>query len=283
MKKVLIFMLCALMLTSCAVLGTLAAEETTAEETTTATEDTTAAPTFDPLHIVFNSSLTGKKNIVEGANGLGKGGISKTDAWEGYKIVISETDDPHMGVNFSAYIKKTENQPVMIENTPFIVIRVLAEEILFDDFEIYYCAGDVVTFTEDCKTASDIPIDNGNGELFFIFDLTDDAQGTLNNLRIDITGAEEDAEMYITDIALFATEDDALNWCGYEEPETQETEPQETETEAEVTTPAEDEEIQTAPPANTDDKKDGCGSVLSAGLVTVSMIALGAVCIKKKD
>lgn len=281
MKRILIFILCALMLTYCTVLGTLAAEETTAEETT-AEETTAEEVTFDPLHIVFNSSLTGKKNIVEGANGMGKGGISKTDAWEGYKIVISDTADPHMGINYGSYLKKTGNQPIMIENTPFVVLRVLSEDYLFDDFEIYYCAGEVMNFTEDCKTASDLPYDAGEGVLYFIFDLTDDAEGEFHNMRVDITGAEEDALMFLTDVALFATEEEALNWCGYTEEEQDTTEATTEAPTVEETEPEGSSEILTAPPVSTE-KEDGCGSVIGASLATASLLVLGALCIKKKD
>ena len=136
-----------------------------------------------------------------------------------------------------------------------------------------------MNFTEDAKVTSDYAIDTETGILYFIFDLSD-AEGEMKTFRIDITGAYEGTLVYLTDMAFFASEDDALTWCGYSEDE----ETTQATTEAptqEQTQPESDSEIQTAPPVSTE--KEGCGSIVGAGLATVAMIALGALCIKKKD
>ncbi len=274
MKRTLILILCAIMLTSCMMLGIHAAEETT--EATT--EDT--APAFDALHIVFNSSLTGKMNVLESINGMEKGsGVSKTNEWDGVKLEVKDSGDPHVSINYAGYIKKSGNEKQYIENNPYMVLKVLAEEIAFDDFEIYYCIGDVLTYTEDARIASDYAIDMGDGTLYFIFDLSD-AEGEIRNIRIDINGAEEGALMYLTDMIFLTSEEEALDWCGYSEDEETTEAPTEAETDA-PTEPEGSSEIATAPPATEDD--DGCGGMIGAGLATVSLIALGAACIKKKD
>lgn len=270
MKKTLIFMLCALMTVSTLMLGIAAAEETTEEST----------PAFDPLHIVFNSTLTGKMNVLETINGMEKGSISKTDEWAGVKMEIKDSSDPHISVNYAGYIKKTGNEKQNIENNPYLVLKLLADEIAFDDFEIYYCIGDNLTYTEDARVASDYAIDAGDGVLYFIFDLSI-AEGEMRNFRIDINGADEGALMYLTDMIFFASEEDALNWCDYTEEEEETTEaPTESETEA-PTEPESSSEIPTAPPATSDE--GGCGSIVGAGLASASLIALGALCLKKKD
>ena len=273
MKHTLSLLLCAALLICCLSVCAFAEEETTEAESAQ-----------QPTHIVFNAEMTGRNSIVLNTNHMvkGSGTVSKSGEWQGLKIEIDNSEDPHIGMDIAKFAKRFEFEPLSADSTPFIVVKVLADEIAFDDFEIYYCAGSVLSFTEDCKTASDFAYDAGNGELFFVFDLTGDAEGAYNTFRVDITGAEEGALMYMTDMVFFATEDEALEWCGYyDQPTTEAT------TEA-PTTEAETEEITTeaaskAPttPNTVEDK--GCGSVIGASLVTLALIALGAVCIKKKD
>ena len=90
--------------------------------------------------------------------------------------------------------------------------------------------------------------------------------------------------MYLTDVVFFANEEAALEWCGYyNQPTTEATTEEVTE---EVT---ETEEETTKAPATTEAKtekveeKSGCGSVIGAGLVTLSLLALGVACTKKKN
>ena len=62
--------------------------------------------------------------------------------------------------------------------------------------------------------------------------------------------------------------------------ETTETKAPETE---KPTEDEEDDEIVTAAPIVDDGKDEGCGGVMSATFATLALIALGAVCIKKRD
>ena len=48
-------------------------------------------------------------------------------------------------------------------------------------------------------------------------------------------------------------------------------------------TEAPTQEIQTAAPVIDDEKEGGCGSIISVTSALVAIIALGAVCIKKRD
>lgn len=279
MKHILSALLIAVLLISCLSVCVFAEEETTEAETE-------AASAQAPNHIVFNTEMTGKKNLIMSTNHLAKGtgSVSKTGEWQGIKIEIDDPTDPHIGLDISKFYKRFEFEPLTVETAPFVVLKVLSEDIWFDDYEIYYCTGDVLDYSEDYKTGSDYAYDAGNGELFFIYDLTGDAEGEYKKFRVDIAGGEEGSLMFLTDIVFFATEDEALNWCGYTE---EFEEPEEVTTEE--VTEEETEEETTKAPATTEAKtekaeeKSGCGSVIGAGFVTVSLLALGVACIKKKN
>ena len=275
MKHIVSALLIAALLVSCLTLGIFAEEETTE-----------AASAQEPNRIVFNSELTGKKNIIMSTHDLakGSGSVSKSDEWQGIKIEIENSEDPHIGLDIAKFFNRFGFEPLTVEAAPFIVLKVMADEIAFDDFEIYYCAGSVTNPVEECRTASDYAYDAGNGELYFVYDLTDDAEGAYNVFRVDIHNPEVGALMYLTDIVFFANEEAALEWCGYyNQPTTEETTEEVTE---EVT---ETEEETTKAPATTEAKtekaeeKSGCGSVIGAGFVTLSLLALGVACTKKKD
>lgn len=275
MKHIVSALLIAALLVSCLTLGIFAEEETTE-----------AASAQEPNRIVFNSELTGKKNIIMSTHDLakGSGSVSKSDEWQGIKIEIENSEDPHIGLDIAKFFNRFGFEPLTVEAAPFIVLKVMADEIAFDDFEIYYCAGSVTNPVEECRTPSDYAYDAGNGELYFVYDLTDDAEGAYNVFRVDIHNPEVGALMYLTDIVFFANEEAALEWCGYyNQPTTEETTEEVTE---EVT---ETEEETTKAPATTEAKtekaeeKSGCGSVIGAGFVTLSLLALGVACTKKKD
>ena len=149
MKRIFSTLLTALLLLSCLSIYAVAAEETTAADTETVEQK--------PLHVIFNGDVIGKKSIIQSANHMnkGSGSVSKTNEWQGIKIDIKNPEDPHIALNYKNYLSKMGFEPQNIEDSPFVVLKVLADEILFDDFELYYCAGDVVNFGEEHKTASD--------------------------------------------------------------------------------------------------------------------------------
>lgn len=273
MKKALSLLLCALMLVSCLALGAYANEETTDEQ---------AAPverTNDRL--VFDLDLISKPNPIGGNNGLNKSsGVSKKGEWEGYKINIKYPEDPNFTINYQTYFKKYDLTPLTGEEVSYIVLRfVVPEDGYYDDFEIYHCAGTVTAPTEDAKATSEY-CDEANGFTYFIFNLEGAWEGEISQLRIDPIGMDEGDVIYLMEIAMFKTEEDAYNWCAFEEEEETTTEEQTEEpTTAEVTT-----EEQTTKPESIrpKDEKKGCGSVIGIGAV-VAMISLGIVCIKKKD
>ena len=286
MKRILSMLLCAAILICCASLCVFAEEQTTQAEVTTQAEETTEAEASEqtPTHIVFNQELVGKKNLIVSQNHMvkGAGNISKSGEWPGVKIEVSNPEDPHVAVDVAKFFKKFGFDPLTVEATPVIVIKVLAEEIAFDDFEIYCCAGDVLSANEDCRFGSDVAFEGENQDLYFIYNLTGKAAGEYHSLRVDLLAADEGALSYMTDIVFFENEEAALEWSGYYNQPTEEPTTEEPTTEAET---EQETEAQTKKPAATTEAEQeaGCGSVIGAGLVALSLIALGAVCIKKRD
>ncbi|MBQ7379016.1 MAG: hypothetical protein IJW70_04965 [Clostridia bacterium] len=283
MKKLLAMILCALMLTSCFALYAFASEETTAEETTTEGSEETVEHTAD--RIVFNSELAGKPNCVTGMTGLNKGsGLSKDGSYDGMKIDIKYPEDPNFTVNYQTYCKKYDLERLNGEDVGVIVLKLyVPEDSYYDDIEIFYCAGDVIAPTQDAAITSDY-CDESRGFVYFIYNIEGAWSGAINQFRIDPVGLDEGCVMYLLELAMFKTEEDAVAWCDFEEetePETTEEETTEEDTTEEETTKA---PAATTAPAKDDEKKDeGCGSVIGAGIVAFALISLGAVCIKKKD
>ena len=282
MKKVLSLLLCALMLASCLALGAYANEETTAAgEETTAEQAAPVERTNDRL--VFDLDLISKPNPIGGSNGLNKSsGVSKKGEWEGYKINIKSPEDPNFTINYQNYFKKYDLTPLTGEEVSYIVLRfVVPEDGYYDDFEIYHCAGTVTAPTEDAKATSEY-CDEANGFTYFIFNLEGAWEGEISQLRIDPIGMDEGDIIYLMEIAMFSNVDDAYNWCAFEEEE--ETEATTEENTEEPTTAEATTEEQTTKPESIRPKEEekGCGGIISIGAV-VAIIALGVVCIKKKD
>lgn len=292
MKRLLAMILCTLMVASCFALCAFAAEETTAEEPaadgTTAEEATTEETqtverTADK--IVFNTELAGKPNCIVGMTGLVKGsGLSKDGSFDGVKIEIKNPEDPNFTVNYQTYCKKYGLEKLKGEDVGYIVLKLyVPEDSYYDDIEIFYCAGTVMGPTPEAAALSEY-CDESNGFVYFIYNLEDAWEGEINQLRIDPVNLEEGCIMYLLELAMFKTEEDAVNWCGFEEEE--ETEPTETESETEKATTEEEttKAPETTGPVRENKKEDdGCGSVIGAGVVAIALISLGAVCIKKRD
>ena len=282
MKKILALILSMLMVASCFALAAVAAEETTAaagEETTAAAdEETTEAEVLDLVNtkLVFNSYAQEKK-LLSGQNGINK--AIYNSEWEGARLKITKPEDPYIYLNWSNYCKKSNLEQVDSQSFPYIVIKLKIEGYI-DDIELFYCAGDVSAADPAYATTTDYPC-SATGEIeYIIYDLTGDCEGTYNQFRIDPMGAEEDTLVYLYEMVMFATEEEALAYAGYDE---EETEPEvTTEEKVETTEEATEAETEKKPAATKPVEEKGCGSVVSIGAV-VAIIALGVVCIKKKD
>ena len=275
MKKLLALVLSLLLVASCFAICAIAAEETTSEETTT--EE--AAPSYSNTLLVFDANAKAMK-LLSGPNGINKT-MFKSE-WEGAKLEIKEPGDPYVYIQWSQYIRKAELDKVDSQEYPFVVFKLKVEGYV-DDFELFYCAGEVNGADPAYASVTDYPCD-GTGEIeYIIYDLSGDCEGEYNSFRFDPMGCDEGTLIFLYELALFATEEEALAYAGYDEEE--DTTPEQTT--PEETTPEETEaptqEIQTAAPVVDDEKEGGCGSIISVTSALVAIIALGAVCIKKRD
>ena len=288
MKKLLALVLSVLLVASCMAFAAVAAEETTAaaEDATTAAEDATTVPeeetteatSYSNTLLVFNSDAKAMK-ILGSPNGINKNYYNED--WEGARLKITDTGDPYVAINWNSYINRADLEKVDSQAYPFVVFKIKVEGYV-DDIELFYAAGDVLGATGGYSTTTDYPC-MCTGEIEYImYDLTGDCEGIYNMFRFDPMGADEDTFVYLYEMALFATEEEAIAYAGFD----QETEP-ETSTEAATTEPATEEESEEATtekqPAATKPVEDkGCGGIVSIGAL-VAIISLGVVCIKKKD
>ena len=284
MKKLLALVLSMLLVASCFAMMAYAEEETTAaaEETTVAEgEETTEgeAPSYSNTLLVFNENAKEMK-ILTSPNGINKTYFKSE--WEGARLKITKPDDPYVQITWSQYIRKADLEQLDSQSYPFVVFKLKVVGYI-DDIELFYCAGSVSGADQNYATSTDYPHSNTGDVEYIIYDLTDDCEGNYNSFRFDPVGADEETIIYLYEFALFKTEEEALAYAEYdEEQEDDTTAPVESEEDTTAPESEEDEEIQTAAPVVDDDKKGGCGSVISVTALA-ALITLGAVCIKKKD
>ncbi len=288
MKKLLALILSMLMVASLFALCVVAEDETTeaaGEETTEAAgeETTEAAPTFEKNILTFDENAK-KMKVLSSPNGI-RNAFYNSD-WEGARLELLDVGDPYITINWAGYAKKAGVGNINAEDYPFVVVKLLVEGYV-SDFELFYVTGDATGVDPSFASTTDYPHDNTGEVEYIIYDLTDCCEGAYKTFRFDPVEADEGSVVYLIEMAMFATEDEALTYAGYMggDEETEETE-ETTEAEVEETTEADVDET-TKAPATTEKqteaaKEEGCGGIISVGAV-VAMIALGAVCIKKKD
>ena len=284
MKKLLALVLSMLLVASCFAMISYAEEETTAAEETTVAEGeetTEEAPSYSNTKIVFDENAKAMK-ILGSQNGLNKT-FYKAEEWEGARLKITKPDDPYVAINFNQYIKKADLEKLDSQSYPYIVFKLKVEGYI-DDIELFYCAGDVTAATGGFSTTTDFPGMYDGSVEYIIYDLTGDCEGNYNMFRFDPMGADDDTLIFLYEMAFFATEEEAIAYAGFDqEPEIEETEPVETEaptTEKETEAPT--TEAVSRPERGDKAEDKGCGGIISVGAF-VALIALGVVCIKKKD
>lgn len=276
MKKLLALVLSVLMIASCLALVAYAEDETTAEETTEG-----ATPEYSNTKIVFDDTTQAFK-LLSSPNEIDKRFYSTEDTaepWEGARLLLKSVGDPYVTIQWSSYISKAKLEKVDSQEYPYIAIKLKVDGYV-EDFELFYCAGTVTGANQEYATNTDYPHSNTGDVEYIIYDLTDDCEGNYNSFRFDPVGSDEDTIIYLYEFALFKTEEEALAYAGYDEEE--ETTVDTSEEETTVEESESESEIQTAAPVVDDEKKEGCGSVISVTAL-VALITLGAVCIKKKD
>ena len=285
MKKLLALVLSMLLVASCFAMMAYAEEETTAaaEETTVAAEgeETTEgeAPSYSNTLLVFNENAKEMK-ILTSPNGINK--TYYKSEWEGARLKITKPDDPYVQITWSQYIRKADLEQLDSQSYPFVVFKLKVVGYI-DDIELFYCAGEISGPTGGYSSTTDFPGMYDGSVEYIIYDLTGDCEGNYNVFRFDPMGADEDTEIYVYEMAFFATEDEAIKYAGLDQvTEAPTTEPAETEPATEKKTEAPTTEAVSRPERGDKAEDKGCGGIVSVGAV-VAMIALGVVCIKKKD
>ncbi|MBE6675786.1 MAG: hypothetical protein E7594_02980 [Ruminococcaceae bacterium] len=285
MKKLLALVLSMLLVASCFAMMVYAEEETTAasEETTVAAEgeETTEgeAPSYSNTLLVFNENAKDMK-ILTSPNGINK--TYYKSEWEGARLKITKPDDPYVQITWSQYIRKADLEQLDSQSYPFVVFKLKVVGYI-DDIELFYCAGEISGPTGGYSSTTDYPGMYDGSVEYIIYDLTGDCEGNYNVFRFDPMGADEDTEIYVYEMAFFATEDEAIKYAGLDQvTEAPTTEPAETEPATEKETEAPTTEAVSRPERGDKAEDKGCGGIVSVGAV-VAVIALGVVCIKKKD
>ena len=208
MKKFLALVLSMLLVASCFALVAVATEETTvAGEETTEGE----ASAYSNTLLTFNEDAKGKK-VLTSPNGIHKS-FYNAEEWEGAKLKITDPGDPYVYINWSTYIKKASLENVDSQAYPFVVVKLKVDGYV-DDFELFYCAGSIAGADPTYATQTDYPCDCTGEVEYIIYDLTDDCEGNYNQFRLDPMGADEETVVYLYEIALFATEEEAIAYAG---------------------------------------------------------------------
>ena len=271
MKKLLALVLSMLLVASCFALAAVAADETTAEET--------ADPTYTNTLIVFDDFAKELK-VIGNQTGINKAFYNSE--WEGARLKITEVGDPYVYINWSSFIKKGVGlEPVDSQEYPIIVFKLKVEGYV-DDIELFYAAGEINTITAGYSTTTDYPCDCSGEVEYIIYDLSDDdIEGNYNTFRFDPMGADEDTCIYLYEMALFATIEEAEAYAQIVETEAPETS-EETEEETAAAATTEEETTKPASARPEKEEKKNCNSVIGVGAI-LAIASLGVVCIKKKD
>ena len=234
------------------------------------------------------------------------------EPWEGARLMKTEEADTDRdgnvlsGTNFDIlyqnFCTRAGIDPVVGNKCQYIVLKMVINGV-FEDFSMN-------TIGYDADTNSDVEFSTGSmyggidfdkeGEVqYLIYDVEgifDDCEQILK-MYVDISGMEDDTEIYLQEIAFFATAEEAYTYAGEEVPtdppakETEEPKADETdapkadETDAPKTEDTDAPKTEeTAPKTEeTEATTGGCSSVVGFGAVAILTAAAAAVVLKKKD
>ena len=211
----------------------------------------------------------------------------EAEPWDGIRMGVTDGTDPSVTLDWASYLYKAYLDSVDSQVYPFVAFKLKVVGYV-SDFELFYCAGEIRKPTAGYSELTYYGCES-NGEVeYILFDLTEMCEGDYNRLRLDINGSEAGTEVYLYEVALFATEQEALVYMGLIAPDEEPTTEEETETATEQVTEQKTEPTTeatgdvTTEAAATQEKKSGCGAIVGAGMITVCLVALGAACINKK-
>jgi len=205
------------------------------------------------------------------------------ETWEGLRYAITDVEDPYLAFDWLAYIYKARLENIDSQAYPYIAFKLKITGYV-EDFELFYCTGEETKVSAENAITTIYP-GKSTGEVeYILFDLAGLCEGEYNRFRFDAMQAEPGTVVYLYEMALFATEQEAHVYMGIAEKETEATTEPETEAPDEQTTLQQTEAPTEAPTATPDkqEKKGGCSSIMGAGLVTLCFVTASAICLKKK-
>lgn len=255
---------------------------------------------------VFEDSVTGdyKNNIVpmdpaldlvatDGFYGTHSINTEIYGDWTGIRVAPNaeyDTDagelplDPMIQINYSKFCRKAGLPLLNGENIPYAVVKLKIEGGNVGRVSLYAAAGDHHAYYEasaDGCVATNANEIKANGEVeYLIFDLTYTWEGGINIISLEFTEMDANAVVYVEEIQLFSTKEEAYKYAG-EEITTKAPESEEETTKA----PVEDATTAPAEEATTvaTEEKSGCKSAIGMSVVAIVAAAAAFVALKKKD
>ena len=194
-------------------------ENTTSEDTIV--EETTTNEFNDPLSstsITFtgNESFSWKK-MLTGANQC-EYEIVKDDECS-YVLKLTTKDgasDPFILFSYKDYMKKFNLTAAKADEYKYIVLKIKAENVTSDGFELFYAAGKVTGPVGGCSKVATFDQTN-TGWQYVIFDLSAaaDWSGKINMFRFDFLTAPSGGgeTVYIASIDMYMTAEEAYQNC----------------------------------------------------------------------
>jgi len=185
-------------------------EEMTTEEQTTTNEFN------DPVsstHITFTGqeSFNWKKMLTE-ANQCDFE-IVKDDTC-GYVLKLTTKDganDPFICFNYSNYVKKFNISPADADEYKYVVLKIKAENVTSDAFEMFYAAGAVKNYTPGLSKVSVFDMTNSDWQ-YLVFDLSAaEWSGDVRLFRFDFLVAPSggNESVYIASVDFYKTPGEA--------------------------------------------------------------------------
>ncbi|MBQ1232194.1 MAG: hypothetical protein IIX86_01550 [Clostridia bacterium] len=188
---------------------------------------------------------------------------------------------PMIQINYSKYCRKAGLTLLNGEDIPYAVVKLKAQGESITKVNLVPVAGDHHAWFEAVNhTAENVNAIKANGETeYLIFDLSYTWEGGINLICLAFPEMTADATVYVEEIQLFATKEEAYAYAGEEiptkapateEPTTEAPTAEVTTDKAETTTEAEKSE-------------GGCKSAVAMSLVALVAVAAACVALKKKD
>lgn len=183
-------------------------EETTEEITTNEFNDPVS-----PTHITFTGqeSFSWKKILSE-ANQCDSAIVKDEDC--GYVLKLTTkagANDPFICFNYYNYLKKFNITAADADDYKYVVLKIKAENVTSDSFEMFYAAGEIKNYTAGLSKVSVFDMTQSDWQ-YLVFDLSSaNWSGDIRLFRFDFLVAPSggDESIYIASIDLYSSADEA--------------------------------------------------------------------------